>query len=109
MSKKVKTVSMNEFEQHYPIPVIQPKVKTGNGNATFKTATAAAKAAMEARDEAREHREFSYNNRLDAVRQLNQCEKVKDDMQTMLRMATWGLVAFFGLNIITSVLLAVLL
>ena len=106
---KIKTVSMNEFEQQYPIPVMQPKVKTGNGNATFKTATAAAKAAIEARDEAREHCDFSYANRLDAVRQLNQCEKVKEDMQATLRMTMWGMVAFFGLNIITSVLLAVLL
>lgn len=36
------------------VAVGEPKPKTGNGKATFKTASAAANAAREARDEARE-------------------------------------------------------
>lgn len=53
MSKKQKTVVVSEFPQSRPIPVLEPAVKTGNGKATFKTATAAANAARDARDEAR--------------------------------------------------------
>jgi hypothetical protein len=52
MSKKVYT-TVGAFPTNRPIPVLEPGVKTGSGKATFKTATAAANAAREARDEAR--------------------------------------------------------
>lgn len=52
MSKKV-YANVGTFSPNRPIPVLEPEVKTGNGKATFKTATAAANAAREARDEAR--------------------------------------------------------
>ena len=52
MSKKV-YANVGNFSTNRPIPVLEPGVKTGNGKATFKTATAAANAAREARDEAR--------------------------------------------------------
>lgn len=64
MSKKVYTTSAAAFPQNRPIPVLEPALKTGNGKATFKTATAAANAAREARDEARESRDRAevFNN-----------------------------------------------
>lgn len=52
MSKKV-YANVGTFSPTRPIPVLEPEVKTGNGKATFKTATAAANAARDARDEAR--------------------------------------------------------
>lgn len=52
MSKKV-YANVGNFSTNRPIPVLEPGVKTGNGKATFKTATAAANAARDARDEAR--------------------------------------------------------
>lgn len=52
MSKKV-YANVGTFSPNRPIPVLEPEVKTGNGKATFKTATAAANAARDARDEAR--------------------------------------------------------
>ena len=53
MSRKV-YANVGTFSPNRPIPVLEPGgVKTGNGKATFKTATAAANAAREARDEAR--------------------------------------------------------
>lgn len=52
MSKKVYT-TVGAFPSNRPIPVQEPNVKTGSGKATFKTATAAANAARDARDEAR--------------------------------------------------------
>ena len=55
MSKKLTTTTAGAFSLSRPIPVLEPPVKTGNGKATFKTASAAANAAREARDEARKH------------------------------------------------------
>ena len=52
MSKKV-YANVGNFSTTRPIPVLEPGVKTGSGKATFKTATAAANAARDARDEAR--------------------------------------------------------
>lgn len=52
MSKKV-YANVGNFSTTRPIPVLEPGVKTGNGKATFKTATAAANAERDARDEAR--------------------------------------------------------
>lgn len=52
MSKKV-YANVGNFSTTRPIPVLEPSLKTGSGKATFKTATAAANAARDARDEAR--------------------------------------------------------
>lgn len=59
MSRKTYTTHAGAFPTNIPIPVLEPPVKTGNGKATFKTATAAANAAHEARDEAKEAAEAS--------------------------------------------------
>ena len=53
MSRKTYTTNVGQFPANRPIPVLEPNVKTGTGKTTFKTATAAANAAREARDEAR--------------------------------------------------------
>lgn len=54
MSNHTKLVNVGEFSQGASLPVVEPKRKpTGNGKATFKTATEAAKAAIAARDETR--------------------------------------------------------
>ena len=53
MSKKSYTTHVGAFPANRPIPVLEPNVKTGTGKTTFKTATAAANAARDARDEAR--------------------------------------------------------
>ena len=53
MSRKTYTTNVGQFPANRPIPVLEPNVKTGTGKTTFKTATAAANAARDARDEAR--------------------------------------------------------
>ena len=53
MSRKQTIVHLGDFPPHRPLPVMEPALKTGNGKATYKTATAAANAAKEARDEAK--------------------------------------------------------
>ena len=81
MSKKQKTVVVSDFPQTRPIPVLEPSVKTGNGKATFKTATAAANAARDARDEARVILEQAKNvscqiagQLITSKTQVNECE-----------------------------------
>lgn len=53
MSRKTYTTNVGQFPANKPIPVLEKTVKTGNGKTTFRTATAAANAARDARDEAR--------------------------------------------------------
>lgn len=71
MSKKV-YANVGNFSTNRSIPVLEPGVKTGNGKATFKTATAAANAARDARDEAR-----ALTN--ECASYLQQAAKAKED------------------------------
>lgn len=59
MSRKTVYASLGEFSNTRAIPVKEKPVNTGNGKATYKTATAAANAAKEARDEAKKAAEAS--------------------------------------------------
>lgn len=79
-------------------------MKTGNGQATFKTATAAANAAREARDEARESRERAevFNNccetfMLKAADSASEAKKNKDFIYRMYKFDFWWKLAIMAL------------
>lgn len=73
MSKQ-KIVNIADFSPQAPIPVREPKpMKTGNGTATFKTASAAAKAAMQARDETRSLNAAAHANAKTAAEAQARC------------------------------------
>ena len=84
MSKKV-YANVGNFSTSRPIPVLEPGVKTGNGKATFKTASAAANAAREARDEARALTNESADNLQQALKAKKMCELCAESVHRKLR------------------------
>lgn len=91
MSRKV-YANVGTFSKNRPIPVLEPGVKTGNGKATFKTATAAANAARDARDEAREARDQAeiYRNcsesfMLKAADHMNEAKSSKESVHRLMK------------------------
>jgi hypothetical protein len=94
MSKKTKTVVVSEFSPQMPIPVATPKPKIGNGAATFKTATAAAKAAMEARDEARGYQQAAHATAL----AVTACRKRCEEAELIIRRDMWVITAMLAAN-----------
>ena len=104
MSKKV-YANVGTFSPNRPIPVLEPGVKTGNGKATFKTATAAANAAREARDEARESRERAevFNNcceafMLKAADSASEAKNYKDVIYRIYKFDFWWKLAILALT-----------
>ena len=105
MSKKV-YANVGNFSTNRPIPVLEPGVKTGNGKATFKTATAAANAAREARDEARESRDRAevFNNcceafMLKAADSASEAKNYKDTIYRIYKFDFWWKLAIMALVI----------
>ena len=110
MSKR-KYINTSDFSPSAPIPVVSPPVKVGTGQATFKTATAAANAAREARDEARAEREASSELQrqcagytVKCMHHANECEEF---LQSILRLARRELV--WKMAIIIAILADVIL
>lgn len=103
MSRKV-YANVGTFSTNRPIPVLEPGVKTGNGKATFKTATAAANAAREARDEARESRDSAevFNNcceafMLKAADSASEAKNYKDFIRRIYKFDFWWKLAIMAL------------
>jgi hypothetical protein len=98
MSKKTKTVVLSEFSPQMPIPVATPKPKTGNGAATFKTATAAAKAAIEAKEEARGFQIAAHANAMAVTACRERCEDAELTIRKNMFLIAVMLVANFLLG-----------
>ena len=99
MSRKAYTVNASVFPTTAPIPVLEPPVKTGSGKATYKTATAAANAAISARDEAKEAAE---NARLEGIACQNAkllCQLYVESVHRTYRKDFIWKIAIFGLFI----------
>lgn len=81
----------------YPAPLVDlnaKKPKTGNGNATLRTATAAAKAAEAARDEARKAARETAGLRDEAWFCRRGCEQSVVDADAVCRRASaWAKIA----------------
>ena len=103
MSKKQKTVVVSEFPQSRPIPVLEPAVKTGNGKATFKTATAAANAAREARDEAKEAAEHSRLEEIACENAKQICKLCALSINTIYKRDWWWKIAILA-SLLTEIL-----
>lgn len=96
MSKKVQTTSASAFPRMAPIPVLEPPVKTGNGKATFKTASAAANAAREARDEARLAAEQSRMKSISCENAKQLCELCAESMYRTYKRDWWWKIAILA-------------
>lgn len=89
MSKKTYTTHVGAFPTNLPIPVLEPPVKTGNGKATYKTATAAANAAREARDEAKQAAERSRLEGIACENAKRLCELYVESADRTFRRDLW--------------------
>lgn len=89
MSKKVYTTNAGAFPSHLPIPVLEPSVKTGNGKATFKTASAAANAARDARDEAKALAKETADNLQQALKAKQACQLYAENMHRLYKRDLW--------------------
>lgn len=103
MSKKVYTTSAASFPQNKPIPVLEPALKTGNGKATFKTATAAANAAREARDEAKEAAEHSRLEGIACENAKQICKLCALSINTIYKRDWWWKIAILA-SLLTEIL-----
>ena len=81
----------------YPAPLVDlnaRKPKTGNGNATLRTATAAAKASEAARDEARKAARETAGSRDEAWLCRRACEQAAFNADAVYsRMSAWAKIA----------------
>lgn len=82
--------------KHTPIPVREPKMKTGSGKATFKTATAAARASQEARDEAWKHK-------LESKFIMERAERAERRIYVSNRRILWAMIALTLVNLCLAI------
>ena len=100
MSKKV-YANVANFSTTRPIPVLEPGVKTGSGKATFKTATAAANAARDARDEARALTNEAADSLQKVLKAKQFCELCCESMHKNAKRDYW-LISILLLNILVD-------
>ena len=96
MSRKAYTTNVGQFPANKPIPVLEPPVKTGNGKATFKTTTAAANAAREARDEAKRAAERSCLESIACENAKQICELCAQSMHRTYKRDWWWKIAILA-------------
>lgn len=96
MSRKTYTTNAGAFPTNMPIPVLEPPVKTGNGKATFKTATAAANAARDARDEAKQAAERSRLEGIACENAKQLCELCAESMYRTYKRDWWWKIAILA-------------
>lgn len=97
MSRKTYTTNVGQFPANKPIPVLEKTVKTGNGKTTFKTATAAANAARDARDEARALTNEAADSLQKVLKAKQFCELCSESMFRTYRRDFWWKVAIMSL------------
>lgn len=104
MSRRVYKVNTSEFKTDVPIPVVAEPVKVGNGKATYKTATAAARAAESARDETRNMQDLCASYVLECERVKLACRTYCESMWRLMKKDMWwkaGLAVLLITNIIS--------
>ena len=96
MSRKTYTANVGQFPANVPIPVLEKTVKTGNGKTTFRTATAAANAAREARDEAKQASERSRLESIACENAKQICELCAESMHRTYKRDWWWKIAILA-------------
>ena len=89
MSRKTYTTNVGQFPVNKPIPVLEKTVKTGNGKTTFRTATAAANAARDARDEARALTNEAADSLQKVLKAKQFCELCSESTYRRLKFDFW--------------------